>query len=145
MASKTARLIATWFGCGYFPKGPGTVGSLAALLLVWLGVPAGIGALLLFLPAVWASGVVSKEFGDDPQIVVVDEVIGQWIAAAFVPVALVPLTLAFLLFRLFDITKPWPIRRLERLHGGWGIIMDDMAAGVLAAFVLRVGQWFNLY
>lgn len=145
MKSKLARILATWFGCGYFPKGPGTVGSLAAVLLVWLGAPAGWSALLLFLPAVWASGVVARELGEDPQIVVADEVVGQWIALAAVPVTIGPVIAAFVLFRLFDIMKPWPVRPMERLEGGWGIMMDDVAAGFLAAFVLRLAGWFNLY
>lgn len=145
MKSKLARILATWFGCGYFPKGPGTVGSLAVVVLVWFGVPAGWAALLLFFPAVWASGVVARELGEDPQIVVADEVVGQWIALAAVPVTIGTVIAAFILFRLFDITKPWPVRPMERLEGGWGIMMDDVAAGFLAAFVLRLAGWFNLY
>lgn len=147
MKSKIARLIATWFGCGYFPKGPGTVGSLAAVLMVWYGVPALWGALVLLIPAIWASGVVARELGHDPQVVVVDEVVGQWIALSVAPVEPVPVLAAFVLFRLFDITKPGLVRQFERLEGGWGIMMDDVAAGVLAAlvlgFVLRFAGWFN--
>lgn len=136
MKSKIARLIATWFGCGYFPKGPGTVGSLAAVILVWYGVPALWGALILLLPAIWASSIVARELGNDPQVVVVDEVVGQWIALSFSPVEPIPVIAAFFLFRLFDITKPWPVHQLERLESGWGIMMDDVAAGSLAAVVL---------
>lgn len=139
---KLAYAIATWFGCGYFPKGPGTVGSLAAVALTLAGVPPGIAAALFFLPAVWAAGVVAKERGEDPQIVVADEVIGQWIALAAAPAGWKGALAAFLLFRFFDIVKPWPIRLFERLPGGWGVILDDVAAGAAAALPLA---WFNRY
>ncbi len=147
MKSSIARIITTWFGCGYFPKGPGTVGSLCAVIMVWYGVPALWGALLLLIPAIWASSVVAKELGHDPQIVVVDEVVGQWITLTAAPLEPIPVVAAFLLFRLFDITKPWPIRQFERLESGWGIMMDDVVAGLMAAMVLafslRVTGWLG--
>src|SRR3954464_7634826 len=110
LGRRPAWLIGTWFGCGYFPKGPGTAASLVALLialaLVRLGMPAaGFAALslLALAPAIWASGVVAVQSGrKDPQIVVVDEVLGQWLtlsgAARF---SFRSFLLAFLLFRLF--------------------------------------------
>jgi phosphatidylglycerophosphatase A len=148
-----ARLIATWFFLGYVPKGPGTAGSLGAIVIAWClhiyaGVPAtgfAVGAALLMGPAIWAAGRVAQDTGKkDPQIVVVDEVVGQWIALAG-STALTGKSwiAAFLLFRAFDIWKPPPVRQLERIPGGTGIVLDDVMAGVYAALVLFVAGWFN--
>jgi len=143
--NRVALLLGTWFGCGYFPKGPGTVGSLAAIAMAASGVPPDWAAALLILPGVWAAGRVAALQGRrDPPMVVVDEVIGQWITLAAVPWSPAAALAGFLLFRLFDIVKPWPVRRLESLPGGWGVMMDDVGAGVLGAIVLRLAQWWNL-
>ncbi len=150
-----ARIIATWFGCGYVPKAPGTVGSLAALALAWVmhrytGLMWGNFAFLamLLIPfAVWSAHVTSQATGlRDPQIVVVDEVVGQWItlAGAF-RLNATSWIAALVLFRLFDVWKPFPVRRLERLPGGVGIVADDAMAGVYGALVLFAAGWFNLY
>ena len=150
-----ARVIGTVFGLGYAPKGPGTVGSLGALAIAWLlHVYAGAGPLwfaafaaVLAIPGIWAAGVVAKEMdGKDPQVVVVDEVVGQWIALAGASLLNWKSWLAaFALFRLFDIWKPAPVRQLERLPGGVGIVADDAMAGLYAALVLFAAGWFNLY
>jgi phosphatidylglycerophosphatase A len=104
-------------------------------------------AAALFLPAVWAAGVSARAAGiEDPGFVVVDEVIGQWIALAGARTLNWGTFLAaFALFRLFDIWKPPPVRQLEALPGGWGINVDDVMAGVYAALVLLAAGWFNLY
>jgi len=150
--NKPAWLLATWFGCGYLPVGPGTWGSLAAVLIAWSLAKVGFSnwhflALTAFMlyPAILAAGVVATESGkDDPQIVVVDEVLGQWLtlvgASRF---DFFHFALAFGLFRLFDMWKPFPVNRLEALHGGTGIVMDDIMAGVYAALVLFAVGWFN--
>ena len=157
--SAFARIIATWFGCGYVPKGPGTAGSLGGLVVAflfvqWVQVPPVFFALLaaiLLAPAIWAAGVVAREDQtEDPQIVVVDEVVGQWITLAGAghlnhAQNWKSWLLAFGLFRLFDIWKPWPVRQLEKLPGGTGIVMDDVMAGIYGALVLFVAGWFNLY
>ena len=150
-----ATLLATWFGCGYSPKAPGTAGSLAALAIAivlhhYLGfTPLHflLLAAILFLPAVWAAGVTARACGlEDPQFVVVDEVVGQWIAlAGAASLNWKSFLGAFALFRLFDIWKPPPVRQLESLPGGWGINLDDVMAGVYAALVLWVAARFNLY
>lgn len=146
MKNKAALALATWFGCGFSPVAPGTAGSLGALAAAWLfhlwtrppiWIYAAL-ALALWLPAVWAAAAVARMKNDeDPGLVVVDEVIGQWIALAgagsFSPAGAAA---AFLLFRLFDIVKPWPVRNAERLPGGWGIVTDDALAGVYAAAAL---------
>ncbi len=158
-----ARVLATWFYCGYAPKAPGTAGSLAALAIAWLlheyaGVPPlgfAILALALLGPAIWAADVTARQTGlKDPQIVVVDEVVGQWIAiagASFGKVGLdwhaslnwKALCAAFVLFRAFDMWKPPPVRQLEKIRGGAGIVLDDVMAGVYAALVLAAAGWFN--
>jgi phosphatidylglycerophosphatase A len=153
--SGLARLLATWFYCGYAPKAPGTAGSLAALALAWLlaryaGMgPLGIAFLGVVLtgPAIWAADVTARQTGlKDPQIVVVDEVVGQWITfAGAARLNWKSWILAFVLFRAFDILKPPPVRQLERLPGGTGIVLDDVMAGVYAALVLCAAGWFNLY
>lgn len=150
-----APLLATWFGCGYAPKGPGTAGSLAAIVLAWLiyrwtgltGWQFAILGLLLIAPAIWAADVMARETGlADPQIVVIDEVVGQWITLAGAwHLNWKSWCAAFVLFRIFDIWKPVPVRQLERLHGGAGIVLDDAMAGVYAALVLFAVGWFNLY
>jgi len=145
-----ARALATWFGCGYAPKGPGTAGSLGALVVAWplRHQPPwffALLALILLAPAIWSAGSTARQVGKkDPQIVVIDEVVGQWIAlagaAAYSPAAWIA---AFALFRAFDIWKPWPVRQLEQLPGGSGIVLDDVMAGIYAALVLYLVGWNN--
>jgi len=138
-----AWAIGTFFGAGLLRPGPGTYGSVAALLL-WFGAahafhPAHL-ALLTSAAALLATGIgipaatiVARESGrEDPGHVVIDEVGGQLFALIAIPPDWKHAALALLLFRLFDITKPPPIRQLERLHGGTGIMLDDVAAGLIA-------------
>ncbi|MBZ5596204.1 MAG: phosphatidylglycerophosphatase A [Acidobacteriia bacterium] len=155
MKTKAANLIATWFGCGYAPAGPGTAGSLAALAIAWLLVryggwqPLWFVALVLVAtaPSIWAADVTARALNQkDPGVVVVDEVLGQWLALAGARTLNVKSWLgAFLLFRLFDIWKPVPVRNLEKLPGGAGIVADDLMAGLYAALVLSLTGCFNLY
>lgn len=170
-----ARVIATWFYCGLVPFAPGTAGSIAAIAIAWalnryLGVPplaiAGLGVLLA-VPGIWAAGVTAKALGKkDPQIVVVDEVVGQWItlagAVTLGTTAASALNwaaagsnggalnwkvwvLALVLFRVFDVWKPPPVRQLEKLQGGLGIVADDAMAGVYAALVLFAAGLVHIY
>ncbi len=139
-----ARTIGTAFGSGYSPFAPGTAGSAVGLLLFWplsgLGWIWQLAACLVVLAAgtLAASRVATLVARKDPGLVVVDEVAGQWITLAGLPFT-VPIALAgFVLFRIMDIVKPWPARALERLPGGWGIMADDVAAGLYAHLVLRV-------
>jgi len=151
-----AWAVATFFGAGFGKPGPGTWGSVAAVilwaaesmlrhpsahtmligLLIWIAF-----AIALGVPA---STIVARQSGrKDPQFVVIDEVAGVWIALLFCPPDWVHGLIALILFRLFDITKPFPVRQLERLPEGWGIVFDDVAAGLYAlgvASVLRI--WF---
>jgi phosphatidylglycerophosphatase A len=153
--NKLARLIATWFGCGYSPVAPGTAGSLAALAIaIALGQFAALApwhfavlAAALFAPAVWAATETARAVKiEDPGIVVVDEVIGQWIALAGAhPINWKSYLAAFALFRLFDIWKPPPVRQLEGLPEGLGIVADDAMAGAYAALVLLLAGWLHWY
>lgn len=153
--SALARIIATCFFLGSVPKAPGTAGSLGAVVVAWwlhtsYGIPGAgfaVYALLLLAPASWAAGRLAEDIGKkDPQIVVVDEWVGQWIAFAGMG-AMEPTwrswIAAFVLFRLFDIWKPPPVRQLERIQGGAGIMLDDVMAGIYAALVLYAAGWFN--
>jgi phosphatidylglycerophosphatase A len=150
-----AFLIATWFGCGYAPKAPGTAGSLAALLIAialnWYG---GYGrwtllllTALLLAPGIWSAGIVAKRTNKpDPQIVVVDEVIGQWITLAGAATFTWKTYLAaFVLFRLLDMWKPAPARQFENFPGGWGIVADDVMAGVYGALAIFVLDHLHLF
>lgn len=153
--NRLALAVATWFGCGYFPWGPGTLGSLvavliAALLNAYTGLGRGSLALLLTLllfPAIWAASRTARLVGrHDPGLVVVDEVLGQWVTLLGSPIRNWKVFLAaFLLFRLFDIWKPWPVRNFERLPEGTGIVADDLAAGGYGALILYIGGVFRLY
>lgn len=150
-----ANVLATWFGCGYAPKAPGTVGALGALVpawLVWRYLDVApwtflVGVVVMTGPAIWSAEVVARQSGrKDPQTVVIDEVLGVWIALAGATTLNWKSWLgAFVLFRVFDIWKPQPVRWLESLGGGLGIVADDLMAGVYAALVLFVAGWFNLY
>jgi phosphatidylglycerophosphatase A len=153
--STLARLLGTWFYLGYVPKGPGTAGSLGALAIAWAlhaypgisGACMALFGVLLIAPAIWAAGRMAKDTGSkDPQIVVIDEVVGQWITLAGASTLNAKSWIAaFALFRLFDIWKPPPVRQLERIPGGTGIVLDDAMAGIYAALVLYLAGWFNLY
>lgn len=155
-AKKTlwAWTVATFFGAGLGKPGPGTWGSVAALLL-WAAfarilhpTPAALqlvliaGIILSIALGVPAATVAARESGrHDPGFVVIDEVAGQWIALLGSPADWKHALIALVLFRLFDITKPFPARQLERLPEGWGIVFDDVAAGLYAwgvAAILRI-------
>ena len=153
---KTDRLgvaLATWGGVGYFPVAPGTIGALAALavgyaLVVWLGAPMwslAVIAVALCPVGAWSARAVERETGvEDPKFVVVDEVIGQWLAlAAARPDVALDWWIAFGLFRFFDVAKPPPIRSLERFPRGWGVIADDVGAGLCAMMILTVYRWLS--
>jgi phosphatidylglycerophosphatase A len=147
--NRLATQLAIWFGCGRFPYGPGTAGALGGLLFAYL-VPLSPWLLtaLFLAPGVWAADVHARLTNrKDPQDVVIDEVLGQWItlAAAVHTHSWQAWLWAFVLFRFFDIVKPWPIRRLEKLPGGYGIIADDLLAGLFGAVVMQVAGWNNLY
>ncbi|MGA8937588.1 MAG: phosphatidylglycerophosphatase A [Acidobacteriaceae bacterium] len=145
-----AWLLSTFFGAGYGQPGPGTYGSVAAALLWYaaahlfpstrltLAIATTLAAILVTAIGIPASTIVAREANrEDPGFVVIDEVAGQLVALILMPPTWPYALLALLLFRVFDITKPWPIRRLEALPEGTGIMLDDVAAG-LAALITGV-------
>jgi phosphatidylglycerophosphatase A len=145
-----AYTVGTFFGCGYSPIGPGTVGSLAALAIavaVHNRTTLVICTVLLLLPGIWAAGKIAQyEARKDPQIVVIDEVLGQWITLAGASALNWKSFLAGLLFfRLFDIWKPPPVRQLEALPGGIGIVADDVMAGLYGALAIFVLDRFRFF
>lgn len=133
--------IAGLGGIGRCPRAPGTAASLAALL-VYLALPRDVGVQASVVLAALGIGVWSSRVAagvsrtPDPQTVVIDEAVGMWLACFMLPKSLVALAAAFVLFRLLDIAKWFPLNRLERLPGGWGIMADDVAAGCLARLLL---------
>jgi len=132
--------IATFFGVGYAPIS-GTAGSVAAAFIWWLlpwdAATQGMVCTATLFVGVWAADRLAARIKDeDPSIVVIDEVLGMWLALLGLPKTFIIVILALVFFRIFDIIKPSPIRQLEHLPGGWGIVLDDVAAGVLARIVV---------
>jgi phosphatidylglycerophosphatase A len=146
---RLALLVATSGYAGYFPIAPGTVGSAAGLVVYAVLRVAGAGALVelativaVFAIGTWASSSAERHFGKkDPGPVVIDEVAGQLITLALVPVSVGGAIAGFLLFRVSDIVKPWPSDRLEHLPSGLGIMSDDAMAGLYANIALRLAAW----
>lgn len=140
-------ILSTWFGSGYAPVAPGTFGSLAAVPLVilvgMLGGEYGLFVLLMVTGVgIWASHRSRELLGrEDPSQVVIDEVAGYLLTLFLLPINWMTLTAGFFLFRIFDILKPWPVNRAEELKGGFGIVADDLVAGLYAHLILRVGMW----
>ena len=151
-----AFLVATFFGIGTLGPGPGTWGSAAAVL-IWAGVEgfvqSNLQSLLLAAMIVMAVAIgipaatrVARASGKkDPGFVVIDEVAGQWITLLFIPVTWKTLLAGFILFRGFDILKPPPVRQMERLPEGTGIVVDDVAAGLYALLVMQLVLHFGLF
>jgi len=143
-----ARAVATGGFVGYAPIMPGTVGSFLAVLLYWL-VPESdtwrlIPALVvLFFSGAWAAASVDRQTQKtDNQIIVIDEIVGMLLTLLFIEKRVIWLAIGFVLFRLFDIVKPPPVRLAERAPGGWGVMLDDVVAGVYAAVCLRAVYFF---
>jgi len=143
---RIATQIATVFGVGRSPAAPGTAGSVVALPVAWL-IAMLWGRFALMFAAIivlgigaWACEIYARKSGkDDPSECVIDEVAGQWIVCAFAPLSIPAYFVAFILFRIFDIVKPWPIRVVERrVPGGLGIMGDDVVAALMACIILVV-------
>ena len=154
---RLAILLATTFGIGRLPIAPATWASAVTAVAVWLWLPPFAGLemalIVLLLPiAVWSAQQAERVLGHDAHPIVIDEVVGQLIALLAVPREPGWLVAAFLLFRFFDIAKPLGIGALQRLPGGWGIVLDDVAAGIYSRLVLwaavawgpRVAAWLGM-
>jgi len=143
-----ALALATFFGVGYVPIAPGTFGSAAGLLLWWLLPPSpvvhGVAIVSLLAIGSWSGTVAERHFGRaDPGQVVIDEVMGMLITLFLNPVGWVGAAIAFFLFRLFDVIKPYPSDRLEHLPGGLGVMADDGMAAIYANLALRASIWLS--
>jgi phosphatidylglycerophosphatase A len=143
------RLLASGLGAGRVPVAPGTAGTLAAVPLAWAlaQLPPALHVLLLAAALPAAAAVCGRaarlDGGDDPGWIVLDEMVGFCVAVALLPPRPATLAAGFVLFRLFDIVKPPPAGWLDRkLKGGWGILLDDVAAGLWTRLVLEVLPWF---
>jgi phosphatidylglycerophosphatase A len=156
--TRWAWTLATFFGAGYLKPGPGTYGSVAAVLLWYaaaslfaptrltLILATTLAAILITLTGIPASTITAREASrEDPGFVVIDEVAGQLFALILATPDWHHAALDLLLFRLFDIWKPWPIRRLEALPAGTGIMLDDVAAGLLALLTGLLLSYLRLH
>jgi len=147
-----AALIATWFGAGLLPNAPGTWGSLAALPFAWIiqvttgPIGLAIAVAVIFVIGLWATDrMIGGSAGNDPAHVVVDEVAGQWLVLVFVPADPILYAAGFMVFRLADILKPWPVSWADHaIKGAFGVMFDDVLAAVYASAVLAgIVWWFG--
>lgn len=148
--NKAAVLIGTTFGSGYAPIAPGTVGALVTIVALWvLPLPSTLFfshiIVFFFFIGVWAAAVCEKRWGSDPGRVNWDESVGMMIAVIALPKTLPMYAAAFVLFRLFDIVKPFPVNRAEKLPGGWGIMIDDVIAGIYTNLAAQIGARLLLH
>ncbi len=147
-SGKTELIISTWFGIGFFPDAPGTYGTIAAIPFIIILDYAGKFYSILFLIfitalGIWAAGRSQVLLGrHDPGEVVVDEVAGIFLTMCLLQFSWISLSLGFIFFRIFDILKPYPIKRIEKLRGGFGIIMDDLFAGLYAFVAVKMVLYF---
>lgn len=130
------------FGSGYAPVMPGTAGSLLAALIYFF-LPAGdylwlIIIILIFIGGLAVGNLVEKDYGKDPSFMVIDEFAGQWLTYFALPTDMLILAGGFLLFRVFDILKPFPAKRIQKISGGPGIILDDIVAAIYAQITIRI-------
>lgn len=145
------KLISTSLGIGYIGKGAGTVAAVACCFCWYLAWASGYNpvaaiAITVFvtLIGIWSSTVVSRIWGKDPSRVVIDEVAGMCISLLFIPVTVKYVVIALVLFRFFDIVKPLFIKKMEIFPGGWGIMLDDVLAGIYANILLQAAIWLKL-
>ena len=147
------KLVSTSLGIGYMGKGGGTVAAVATCLCLYALYLAGgdqlvewlpVATLLLTVLGVWSANEVEPHWGKDDKKVVIDEVAGMMISLLFIPVTLSSLAVGLVLFRFFDIVKPLYIRRLEKVRGGLGVMLDDVVAGVYANILLQILFYFNI-
>ena len=141
----TAKLISTCLGIGYIRKGAGTVAAFIGCIAWYFIQVRGVNAIFdvitivaLTLLGIWSASIVEREWGKDSNRVVIDELLGMCISLFLIPAELKYIALAFVLFRFFDMAKPLYIRRLEKLPGGWGVMADDILAGIYSNILLHI-------
>ena len=142
--NKVILFFSSAFGTGYIKYAPGTFGSLAGIILWGLFVPQNYLYHLFFIVSIFIISLVFSSLAEniynkkDDQRIVIDEVAGMWVSVAFLPKTLLFMFLGFMLFRLFDVKKPFFIKKLQKAKGGFGITIDDIVAGVFANIILQV-------
>jgi len=146
---KISEWIATCFKVGYLPLAPGTWGSIFSILIWWVFIKDlnlyvfGVIIVLFFIIGIVTSNIMIDELDDnDPSHIIIDELVGQWLALLFLPKGLINIAIAFILFRFFDIIKPWPISLIEKLPKGLGVMSDDLVAGFVTLVLIQV---VNIY
>jgi len=146
-----SRRFATLFGVGFAPFAPGTAASLVSLPFAFLIQKFGgassllVATLIASIVGVWACELYVRQTGnEDPSEAVIDELVGQWLACAFAPLSLTGYAAAFVLFRFFDMTKIWPVSAAERARGGWGVMFDDIVAGLIAGIIVSLLHYWKV-
>ena len=140
---KIAEVIATAFYVGYAPVVPATFGAALGAVVFWFLMPRSIATqslvtvAVIFL-AIVTSGKAEEKYGTDGRRIVIDEVAGMFVSLCFLPRSLPVFLAAFVVFRVFDILKPFPANRLQRLPGGWGVVADDVFAGIYTNVLMRI-------
>ena len=141
------KFIATGLYSGYSPVAPGTAGSVVGILFLLIPgfgtpIPLATAVIIGFFIGTYTSNRMEKQLGEDPPPVVIDEIVGMWISLLFLPKGLFVVFTAFIFFRIFDIVKPQPARYMEKLKHGWGIMLDDVVAGIYANLTTQLIIWF---
>jgi phosphatidylglycerophosphatase A len=148
ITKRLKELIATGFYIGYLPIAPATFSCFISVVIWYFLIPLKavyvVFAVVLFIVGTTVSNDLAKEWGKDPRRIVVDEYASLLLPLFFTPVRILPLVATFLLFRIFDIVKPPPVRNAERMSGGWGIMMDDLLAAVYTTIIIFVLRALNL-
>ena len=149
MRLKISECIATCFKVGYLPLAPGTWGSIFAILVWWVLLKDldllifGIVIILFFFIGIIVSNIIIDQNGDnDPSHIIIDELVGQWLALWMLPDGSFYIIIVFILFRFFDIIKPWPIRFIEQLPKGLGVMCDDLAAGLITLILTQIINFY---
>ena len=149
MRLKISEWIATCFKVGYLPLAPGTWGSIFAILVWWVLLKDldllifGIVIILFFFIGIIVSNIIIDQNGDnDPSHIIIDELVGQWLALWMLPDGSFYIIIVFMLFRFFDIIKPWPIRFMEQLPKGLGVMSDDLAAGLITLILTQIINFY---
>lgn len=144
------RIIGSGFFTGYVPAATGTVGSIVALLFFLIPnfssfysiIPS---TIILFIIGGFAADKMEKVYGQDPGVVTVDEFVGMWLSMWFIPVTYLNIGLAFIIFRILDILKPYPAGEFDKRSGGWNIMLDDVIAGLYTNVILQVAFRIALF
>jgi len=146
---KISEWIATCFKVGYLPFAPGTWGSVFAILLWWVLLKDlntyifGAIIIIFLLIGIVVSNIIIDQSGDhDPSHIIIDELVGQWLALFLIPDGFFNIAISFILFRFFDIIKPWPIRLIEKFPKGLGVMSDDLTAGHITLILIQI---INIY